>query len=475
MNVPVRLFLGYFLVLGLAAWFVLEVFTEEVEPGLRQATEETLVDASHLLAELAAPDLAHRRINSGDFAAALRAARQREPAADIFGIKKEQLDFRVYITDAQGKVVYDSEGQMLGADFSRWKDIASVLRGEYGARTSRDDPDDPRTSFMYIAAPVFWEGKLIGVLSLAKPTRTLNPYVRRTTRRLIDRGTIMLLVSALIGLGFSAWLSWSILNLIRYARAVSAGQKAEPPMGGGRQFSELARALAMMREQLEGKQYVEKYIQNLTHEMKSPLTAILSAVELLEAPLPEAERQRFTALIRAQSARLQHTIERMLQLARVEQLQSPEDCRAFDLGDLVRQRLASCQPTLASRHLSTRIEAEGAFPCLGDAFLLGQAIDNLLENAIDFSPEHGKIHLSLAQDSGKAVLKVRDQGEGAPEYALRQLFERFYSLPRPRTGGKGTGLGLPFAREAARLHGGEAGFRNHPEGGAEAFLAILLA
>lgn len=77
MNISVRLFLGYFLVVGLAAWFVLNTFSQEVEPGIRQATEETLVDAAHLLAELAAQDLANQRINSGAFAASLRAARHR--------------------------------------------------------------------------------------------------------------------------------------------------------------------------------------------------------------------------------------------------------------------------------------------------------------------------------------------------------------------------------------------------------------
>jgi two-component system sensor histidine kinase CreC len=474
MNVPVRLFLGYFLVLGLAAWFVLDVLTEEIEPGLRQVTEETLVDASHLLAELAAADLAQNRINSGNFAAALRAARRREPAANIFGIRKEHVDFRVYVTDAQGMVVYDSEGQLLGSDFSRWNDVSAVLRGEYGARTSRDDPDDPGSSAMYVAAPVFWQEKLIGVLSLAKPTATIKPYIARITERLTDRGLVVLAVSALIGAGFSTWLSWSIFGLIRYARDVSAGRKAEVPTGGGRQFSELARALAAMREQLEGKQYVEKYIQNLTHEMKSPLTAILSAAELLEAPLPERERQRFTTLIQEQSARLQQIIERMLQLARVEQLQRPEDCRPFDLGDLVRQCAASRQPGLAARELRLDVVADGAFPCQGDAFLLGQAINNLLDNAIDFSPGAGEIHLCLERDSGQAVLKVRDQGEGVPDYALGQIFTRFYSLPRPGTGRKGTGLGLPFVREVARLHGGDAGLRNHPEGGAQAILEIPL-
>jgi two-component system sensor histidine kinase CreC len=471
-NTSVRFFLGYFLVLGFAAWFVLNTVTDEISPGLRQAREEMQVDAANMLAEFAAGDLAEGHIDSGRFAAALDAARQRNPAATIFGISKEELDFRVYITDLTGKVVFDSAGRSVGADFSQWQDIARALRGEYGARTTRDDSDNPASSFMYVAAPILWNGERIGVLTFAKPMITLFPYVDRMTERIRSSGFVMLSISALIGILFSAWLTWSIHGLIRYARDVSAGHKATPPIGGGKQFSELARALAMMRERLEGKQYVEKYIQNLAHEMKSPLTAIVSAAELLEGDMPEIERRRFATLVQEQSVRLQLIIERMLQLAKVEQLQRLEDHQALDLAELVRQALASRAGALKKRGLTLNIRAEGAFPGGGDAFLLQQAVGNLLDNAIDFSPFGGTIDIVLEKSPGALRVKVRDHGAGAPGYALPQLFERFYSLPHPATGRKSTGLGLPFVREVAQLHGGGAYFSNHPEGGAEVTLEI---
>ncbi|MDR1423781.1 MAG: two-component system sensor histidine kinase CreC, partial [Azoarcus sp.] len=223
---------------------------------------------------------------------------------------------------------------------------------------------------------------------------------------------------------------------------------------------------------LEGKQYVEKYVQNLAHEMKSPLTAIVSAAELLEGGLPEAERTRFATLIQEQSGRMQLIIERMLQLARVEQLQRLEDDQPLDLAEIVRQTVASRASALARRDLKTNIHAQGAYPCHGDAFLLQQAIANLLDNAIDFSPASGEIDIALQGMPGKLRLAVRDRGEGAPDYALPRIFERFYSLPRPATGHKSTGLGLPFVLEVAQLHGGDAHFTNHPQGGAEVTLEI---
>ena len=130
MNISVRLFFGYFLIVGLAAWFVLNTFVRETEPGVRQATEETLVDTAHVLAEVAAPDLAAGRIDGGPFADAVRAAIRRSPQADISGIHKERIDFRIYVTDAQGIVIYDSKRAAVGEDFSQWRDVARVLRGE---------------------------------------------------------------------------------------------------------------------------------------------------------------------------------------------------------------------------------------------------------------------------------------------------------------------------------------------------------
>jgi len=473
LNISVRFFLGYFFVLGLSAWFVLDTVVDEIGPGLRQVREETQVDTAYLLAEMAAPEMAGGHLTDGYFKKALQATKGKNPGAKIFDIPKETIDFRVYITDARGIVVFDSEDMYTGRDFSQWNDVARVLQGKYGARTSRDDRDDPATSWMYVAAPIFWQGERIGVLSFGKHSVTLNPYIERMTERIRSSGFVMLMISAVVGVLFSAWLIRSINRLIRYARDVSAGHKTSPPTDGGSQFSELAHALAAMRERLEGKQYVERYVQNLAHEMKSPLTAIASASELLEGDMPEAERQRFTTLIQEQANRLYLVIERMLQLAKVEQLQRLEDHQTLDLAALVGQVVEAHRAALQKRSLSVNVETESAASCHGDAFLLQQAISNLLDNAIDFSPAGSVIDIALEKTSDRFILKVRDYGEGVPEYALPRIFDRFYSLPRPDTERKSTGIGLPFVREVAHLHRGEVRFRNHPEGGAEVAMEVV--
>jgi len=473
-NIAIRLFLGYFLIVGVAAWFVVNIFAREVEPGVRQATEDTLVDTANLLAELAVDELAAGKIGQGGFAAAVRNAQLREPQASIWGVSKESVDFRVYLTDARGIVVYDSEGVAVNADYSQWRDVARVLHGEYGARSTREDPADPESSVMYVAAPVLRQGALIGVLTVAKPMTALTPYVERARDRVRRAGFVLLGVSAVIGLLFTLWLTWSLNRLRDYARSVANGDKVLPPTVGGRQLSELARALALMRERLDGKQYVENYVQSLAHEMKSPLTAVRGAAELLQEDPSVADRQRFARSIVEQAERMQLIIERLLALARIEQLQAPEEIRDIALGDLAREALAGRAEQLAARGITARIGGELAAQVRGDPFLLQQAVGNLLDNAIEFSSDGAGIEIDIGGDGAHHVVSVRDHGPGAPDFALPHLFERFYSLPRPATGRKSTGLGLAFVREVAKLHGGRVEFANAVDGGAVARLALSL-
>jgi two-component system sensor histidine kinase CreC len=465
-NIAIRFFLGYFLIVGLTAWFMLNFAVREIEPGVRQAAEDTMVDTANLLAEQAADDVSSGQISTGRFASAVNRALDREPRATIFGVDKESVDLRVYMTDAHGIVTYDSEGIAVNADYSHWRDVERVLHGEYGARSTREDPKDPGSNIMYVAAPILDKGKLLGVITVAKPMTALTPYAEQARHKVRQVGAALLVASALIGLSFTLWLTWSLNRLRDYAKAVANGERVTAPTVGGHQLSELARALAFMRERLDGKQYVESYMQSLTHEIKSPLTAVRASAELLqENPGPE-ERRRFTRSIAEQAERMQHIVERLLLLARVEQLQVPEDAKEISLGELLSNTLRSRAPRLEVLRLSVEFNPEPSGRIRGDSFLLQQALDNLIDNAIDFSPEGGSISISISETTEHCQVAVRDRGPGAPDYALSHLFERFYSLPRPATGQKSTGLGLAFVREVAKIHGGTVTFENAPDGGA---------
>ncbi|HEX6591133.1 MAG TPA: ATP-binding protein, partial [Moraxellaceae bacterium] len=114
-------------------------------------------------------------------------------------------------------------------------------------------------------------------------------------------------------------------------------------------------------------------------------------------------------------------------------------------------------------------------PVSGDPFLLQLALSNLLENALAFSPDGSSMEAAITVEEGGLTFSLRDHGSGIPDYALPQIYDRFYSLPRPEGASRSSGLGLPLVREIAKLHGGRIRIANHPDGGVLASLDLPLA
>ena len=472
MKIGLRIFLGYFLIVALAALLLAQVFVAQVKPGVRQAMEDTLVDSANVLAELATDDLLAGRINNGAFARRVRGLRSRDFGADIWGFDKRASTYRITITDARGIVVFDSAGRDVGRDNSRWNDVNRTLRGSYGARSTASDPADPDSTVMHVAAPIRdARGAIVGVLTVAKPNRALAPFIERSQAVVLRWGGVLMGAALLIGLVAAWWLSQQLGRLQRYAQAVTKGERVALPATAG-EFGELGRALETMRARLEGKQYVEQYVHGLTHEMKSPLAAIRGSAELLEAPLPEIDRLRFAASIRAQSERLAQMIDKLLALAAVEHRQRLENPERVDLLELVEDVAMLCASRTAQSGIALRVESALASATVdGDAFLLRQALINLIDNAVDFSTVNGEISARVDALGDDVLIEVTDSGTGVPDYALPRVFERFYSLPRPAGGSRSSGLGLCFVAEVAALHGGAATLRNR--GAAQGAIALL--
>ncbi len=468
MRIGLRLLLGFFLILGVALVVVLRVFIEEVKPGTRLAMEDSLIDAAHAFAQLATPDMKAGRIATGSFARALQTYPEVDPGATLWGFRKRNVHYRITITDAQGVVRFDTAQQAVGQDHSRWNDVVKTLRGEYGARSSPAYSGDPGSTVMHVAAPILDGEQIIGVLTVSRPNQTLEPYIERSQRRILLWSWALLGLSLLIGLLFSWWIARSLSRLRGYANAVAGGERAAMPalgrFSGNTEFSDLAQALERMRLKLEDKAYVENYVHTLTHELKSPLAAIRGAAELLDEDLPSAERKRFAGNIQRQTERLRLLIDKLLGLADVEQMRSLSAKEAVDLGALTQDVLQRLEPRWRRKGLRVHTDLAASTAVSGDRFLLGQALQNLLDNAIDFSPEHGEVWVRLEQDAHHVSWSVRDQGTGIPAYAQDRIFERFYSLPRGEGNERSSGLGLCLVREVSELHGGVITIENATQG-----------
>lgn len=471
MSLGLRIFLVYVLFVGLTGYFVLNTVMEEIRPGVRQSTEETLVDTANLMAEILRDDFKAGTLSENRWSELLRAYGERQPQATIWGLPKNQVNHRIYVTDAKGIVVLDSSGVAVGQDYSRWNDVYLTLRGAYGARSTRSDPNDPASSVMHVGAPIRDNGKIIGVVTVAKPNSSLQPYVDRTERRLLFYGAGLIGLGLLFGALLSWWLSRALHRLTGYAKAVSEGRRVEVPHYRGGELEQLATAVEQMRTQLEGKAYVERYVHTLTHELKSPLAAIRGAAELLQDEMPAIQRLRFVGNIDSESARMQQLIERLLNLAQVEQRQGLEERVAVPLAALVDELLRAQAARVEGRRLTVEQTIAPDLMLIGEPFLLRQALGNLLDNAVDFTPIAGLLRFSAERVGEQVELRVFNEAAPIPDYALPRLSERFYSLPRPDSGRKSTGLGLNFVEEVVKLHGGSMQIRN-VESGVEVILRL---
>lgn len=469
-----------FLVIALGGfYFLLRGIYDDVERQYAQAAEEPMVDMAYLFASMVETDLEEGQIDPSRLKDAFDAAYRRDLRARIYNLNKDSLYTHVYVIDGEGIVIFDSNnGATEGEDFSEWNDVVLAMRGEYAARSSRTDPDESLSSVLHVAAPVRWEGEPVGVVSVARPESTMAMFVTETRDIILQQGMLAAGIVVIFGAVWTYWLLRPISHLTNYARAVRRRERtAKPHRVGFAELRTLRDALEEMRDELEGKQYVEQYVTTLTHELKSPLAAIRGAAELLDEDMPPEKRARFLENIRNETARSEDLVRRLLQLASLESRKGLNDAEEIRILELVQEEIDRVRPVLEPKSLSIILEEDAEGETIsGDYFTLQTALHNLLSNAIDFSPENSVILVRYEVDDEEDELRlsVIDNGPGIPDYAIEKVFDRFYSLKHTVSGRKSSGLGLCFVKEAAELHGGRVEMTANEPSGVVATLVLPL-
>lgn len=454
--------------------YLVDWVVDDIRPRYLESMEESLVDTAHILAAMIEEGAASHGIDRDLLKSAFEKVRSARISARIFDLDKTTINTRVYVTDAAGIVLFDSEGKDEGRDFSRWNDVYLTLRGKYGARATRADPDDASTATLYVAAPLTIGGRIAGVVTVSKPVVSASLFIDSARRKIIAAATWAGLAVAALGIITSVWITRPIKKLTAYAQAVRDGKRVSLPALGRSEIGVMGKALEEMREALEGKEYVENYVQTLTHELKGPLSAIRGAAELMQEEMPREQRERFLRNVQTETARIQKIVDRLLFLSSLEKRRGLRDVDDVDLAELLREVAESLAPCLAAKRITLSIEGANAVRLRGERFLLRHAVANLLQNAVDFAPAGSGIEMSARALEGAVEVEVADRGPGIPSYALDRVFEPFYSLQRPGSGEKSSGLGLTFVRTVAELHGGSAAIENREGGGARATLRLAV-
>jgi signal transduction histidine kinase len=205
-------------------------------------------------------------------------------------------------------------------------------------------------------------------------------------------------------------------------------------------------------------QMKDELIATVSHELRTPLTSIVGYLELLRGPEsdPLTEQQaQFLGIISRSAERLLSLISDLLLMAQVESDGVPLEREDLDLADIAKDCVAVAQPIASSRGVALTTNVSRA-AVSGDRRLLGEVIDNLLSNALKFTPEGGSVAVRITRRGGQVMLAVSDTGIGIPDDEQGLLFTRFFRARDAVRGAvQGTGLGLSIVKAIVDAHGGE--------------------
>ncbi len=257
----------------------------------------------------------------------------------------------------------------------------------------------------------------------------------------------------------SLLLTWSLVRPIeklrRSVRALARGtlnarvgssvSRRTDEIGDlGRDFDDMASRI----EDLVSAQ--QRLLSNVSHELRSPLTRLQVALGIVRQKAPTG-LERALDRIERESDRLENMIAQILKLSRFENEMHHIDWHSVQFDDIVRRVVDDARFEAAPRNITIDFQMDTALRLTGDAQLLHSTVDNVLRNALRFTPDEGTIMVELLQNGGNVIVRISDQGPGVPEDKLPRLFDPFYRLDQSNTG---AGLGLNIALQAVQMHQG---------------------
>lgn len=280
-------------------------------------------------------------------------------------------------------------------------------------------------------------------------------------RTILSRSMALgLLVTVLLGLGWGQVMSSKLLSRLedvnRASGEIMAGamNRRIPVSGRADEFDRLAESLNAMLDRIgDLLTAVRQVSDNIAHDLRSPLTRLRSRLELalLEAPEPDIQRQAIGDAI-AQAEAIIATFNALLTIAHAEACAGRGEVDPLDLSELVRDAAELYEPLAEDKGITFITDVVGDVALPGNRHLLSQAMTNLLDNAVKYTPQGGTVRVSLTSSIHGPLLCVADSGPGIPEGERDNVLKRFYRLDQSRNT-PGSGLGLSLVAAVARMHG----------------------
>ncbi len=316
--------------------------------------------------------------------------------------------------------------------------------------------EEDGSQFRVLTRRVVYEGQALAYFQLA---RSLEP-VERISAQLRNALIVGGLLAAAIAGVLAYMLAYQALKpfsaIVEDARYISADRLSTrlPMSYGVDEVSRLAHTFNSLLDRLQKAFDLQRrFVADASHELRTPLTTIRGNVDvlLLDPDLDPATRDALRQ-VSAESARLSRLITNLLLLARADASEARRPTRPVDLHALVLETVR--QARLMSATVATSLEREDQAVVAGDADQLKQVVLNLLDNALKYTPDGGRVYVSVYAEDNWAKIEVRDTGIGISPEDLEHIFDRFYRAERGSSSAGGSGLGLSIVNWVVRAHGG---------------------
>jgi signal transduction histidine kinase len=433
---------------------VLSIVDREVA-GRAQRTVETQARA-------VATQSLRRQVRASDFAGPVSLARRRQ--LDRLFLTRILIPGVVggRLVNANGVITYAVLHRLIGTRVAYKRELGRVLDGHFERRVTRtvNWRGKPDVKVLQSLVPVRSAGasKPVGALELDQNYNAVAVGTAGARKRLA-----LILALALLALFVSLFpilrrvtRQLETDNRLLHEQAEERGRLLEAERAARAEAESVQRLLAEQNERLrELDRLKDEFVSLVSHELRTPLTSIRGYVELMLAEELNDDQRRFLAIVDRNSERLLHLVSDLLFLAQIEAGKLAIEVGSLDLKKVVNECIEASAAVADANGVELRAEIERLPKVEGDRARLHQVLDNLLSNALKFTPSGGRVDVRLKRAGDTAVLEVADSGLGIPEGEQARLFERFFrSTSAMENAIPGTGLGLTITKAIVERHGG---------------------
>ena len=356
-------------------------------------------------------------------------------------------------------VLFDTnqEADLIGKVFMR-DILKTAFEGDQAHALNRTESD---IHMMSVAVPVKTSGRIVGAVYLIESVSDIDKTIGYIKMNLFLFSALISILVGMLSLGMSYIVTSPVDEVISVAKEISKGNfEKRIAVKGHNELAQMAQTLNFMSSELENlEEKRKKFVSDVSHELKTPLATIkLICDSIVSAQDPDpAMTQEFLGDLSEEVDRLTRIVERLLALTKLDSQQDDLNLTPVDFVVMLNaiSRKLTTNAEAKDIVLYTDFTAEALEPILLDYDKIWEAVYNITDNAIKYSPAGGFVKMSLMKDDHNIIVRVEDNGPGIPDNEKEHIFERFYRLDDSRardTGG--TGLGLAIAKEAVALHGG---------------------